>query len=190
MVGRRAAMFDRFSGWALGWLYRAVARQVLAGLPEAGTVLDVGTGPGRLLVRLASRRPDARFVGIDPSADMSSRAARHAHDAGISDRVATVVAAAEALPFPDQSFDVVVSTLSAHHWADQASAVAEQVRVLRPGGRLLVVDLRRSASVADLLSSHFADAQITQPRLPRATRSVLVCYQACRASGDAARGHR
>jgi ubiquinone/menaquinone biosynthesis C-methylase UbiE len=180
MVGRRAAAFDRFSGWTLRWLYRAVARQVLAGLPEAGKVLDVGTGPGRLLVQLASQRPDARLVGIDPSPDMTAHAARHVDDARVRNRVDTLVAAAEALPFADRSFDAVVSTLSAHHWVDQDAAVAEQVRVLRTGGHLLVVDLRRSATVADLLSSHFSDAQIKQPRLPRPTRGVLVCYQACR----------
>jgi len=187
MVGRRAAAFDRFSGWALGWLYRAVARQVLTALPRAGRVLDVGTGPGRLLVQLARQRPDARLVGIDPSRDMAAHAIRHAADAGVSGRVDTVVAAAEALPFINDSFDAVVSTLSAHHWADQACAVAEQARVLRPGARLLVVDLRRSATLADLLASQFTESEVTRPRLPRAIRGVLVCYQVCRRSEASAR---
>ena len=52
------------------------------------------------------------------------------------------MAPAEDLSFPDASFDVVVSTLSAHHWADPAQAFAAQARVLRPGGQLRVYDLR------------------------------------------------
>ena len=62
------------------------------------------------------------------------------------------MAPAEDLSFPDASFDVVVSTLSAHHWADPARAFAAQARVLRPGGQLRVYDLRRHS--IDSLAEH------------------------------------
>ena len=50
---------------------------------------------------------------------------------------------AESLPFPAGTFDLALSTLSAHHWADPAAAIDEQARMLRPGGQLRIYDLRR-----------------------------------------------
>lgn len=142
MRGAAAVRYDRFvARWVLPRLYRAVAADVAAVTPPGGEVLDVGTGPGQLLVELARRRPDIEVVGVDPSEDMvrmaSSRLDTMAHG-----RAQVHVAPAEDLSFPDASFDVVVSTLSAHHWADPAQAFAAQARVLRPGGQLRVYDLR------------------------------------------------
>src|SRR3954451_6482516 len=127
LVGRHAAAFDRVSGVALRRLYRTVAQQISAGVPPSGSVLDVGAGPGHLLVELARRRPDIHVVGIDPSEDMVGHAVKRAAAEALSERVEARVAAAEALPFDDGSFDAVVSTLSAHHWSDVAAAVNEQV---------------------------------------------------------------
>jgi SAM-dependent methyltransferase len=180
LVGRHAALYEHASGWALGWLYRGVAGRVAADLPPGGRVLDVGTGPGRLLVELAQRRPDAQVVGIDPSADMVERAERRARGAGLSGRVQAQVAAAEDLPFPDNSFDTVVSSLSAHHWADVPRAVAEQARVLRAGGRLWVVDLRgKPATALSLaLETSFPARGISRPRLGALRDLPLVCHRA------------
>ena len=179
MVGKRARAFDRASGVALRWLYRKAAGLVVAELPGDGRVLDVGTGPGRLLLQLARRRPDAHLTGIDPSADMVGHADRHVHAARLA-HAEVRVAAAEDLPFDDGSFDAVVSTLSGHHWADAAAAIAEQHRVLRPGGRLWVFDLR-AKSAADLpaaLRSSFPPEAITQPALGRLASALLVCHRA------------
>ena len=180
MVGRKADAFARTSGWALRWLYRAAAGQVRTTLPRDGACLDVGTGPGRLLVEVARQRPDAHVVGVDPSADMIGHARGNVGHLG--DRAELFVASAESLPFPDESFDAVVSTLSAHHWADPAAAVAEQVRVLRPGGRLWIFDLRKhtAAALPALLAEHFAADEISRPRLPWLPSVALVCHQATR----------
>src|SRR3954454_24718209 len=109
LTGRHAALFDRVAaGWVLRGLYRAVAAQLVHSVPPGGSILDVGTGPGRLLVEIALRRPDVRLIGIDPSADMVRRAQDRARDAGLADgRIEVHTAAAESLPFPDAGVDVV-----------------------------------------------------------------------------------
>src|SRR3954452_14876985 len=99
LVGRHAAAFDRVSGVALRRLYRTVAEQVSVGVPPSGSVLDVGAGPGHLLIELARQRPDIHVVGTDPSEDMVGHAERRAAEAGFSVRVDARVAAAERLPF-------------------------------------------------------------------------------------------
>jgi ubiquinone/menaquinone biosynthesis C-methylase UbiE len=192
LTGRHAARYDRFAaGWALGWLYRAVAAQVLADVPRGGTLLDVGTGPGRLLLEVARRRPDLHAVGVDPSADMVEHALRRCRAAGLSERTEAKFAAAESLPFPDGSFDTVVSTLSAHHWADVAAGVAEQLRVLRAGGHLWVYDLRgaSSAEVPAALRAQVPAPDVTQRRVGFLPGLFLVCHQGTKpAESSAAAG--
>ncbi|MEU4423829.1 class I SAM-dependent methyltransferase [Actinoplanes sp. NPDC024001] len=101
-------------------------------------VLDIGAGPGGLLGRLAARRPDLSLTGLDLSPDMVALAQRSATAPAIRFEVADVAA----LPRPDHSADVIVSTLSAHEWPEPDRAAAELTRVLRPGGRLLIYDFR------------------------------------------------
>jgi ubiquinone/menaquinone biosynthesis C-methylase UbiE len=120
--------------------YAAIAR-LLGGLtPTGGTVLDIGTGPGRVPVLLARRRSDVTVIGVDPSADMLERARRRAR--GLS-TVQFIQTGAESLPLDDRSVDAVVSSLSSHHWADRSTALTEQVRVLKPGARFWLFDLKR-----------------------------------------------
>nr|BFE99812.1 hypothetical protein GCM10020241_14880 [Streptoalloteichus tenebrarius] len=97
-------------------------------------MLDVGCGTGRLLARLAARWPDTRLAGVDPAPRMAAVAARQVPAAVVS------VGAAEALPIEDAGVDVVVSTTSFGHWADQRAGLREVARVLRPGGVCVVVE--------------------------------------------------
>jgi ubiquinone/menaquinone biosynthesis C-methylase UbiE len=144
ICGRSAALYDRLlAGWVHRRFYRAVATELGSALSGGASVLDVGTGPGRLLLELAQGRSDLRLVGVDPSDDMIRRAREHARTAGLEDRIEFETVPAESLPFPAGTFDLVLSTLSAHHWADPAAAINEQARVLRPGGQLRIYDLRR-----------------------------------------------
>jgi ubiquinone/menaquinone biosynthesis C-methylase UbiE len=106
--------------------------------PDGGAVLDVGTGPGVLLVELAARRPDLRLTGIDLSADMIAAATRNLHP--FAERASARVGDVTSLPFPDRSFDLIVSSLSLHHWDHPEAAVPELARVLRPGGRVHIYD--------------------------------------------------
>jgi ubiquinone/menaquinone biosynthesis C-methylase UbiE len=140
MSGWIVAPYDLVVGGVLmRGTYRRIAERLTAGVPDGGRVVDIGTGPGRLIAEVARRRPGLEVVGVDPSVDMLARARRRT--AGLANARA-ILAPAEDLPLDDESVDAVVSSLSSHHWADSAAALAEQARVLRPGGRLWLVDLR------------------------------------------------
>ena len=119
-------------------VYRGLADDIARSAPADAAVLDVGTGPGVLLAELAGRRPDLRLVGIDLSADMVAAAGRNL--AGFGDRASVRTADVTDLPFADGEFDLVVSSISLHHWDHPEAAVGELARVLRPGGRLVVYD--------------------------------------------------
>jgi SAM-dependent methyltransferase len=137
-----AAGYDSLSGRLLGSFYASVAADVARVAPAGGKVLDVGCGPGHLANRLASDH-GLEVTGLDLDPAMIARARANA-DRGVAvERQPTfVVGGVAALPFPDSSFDLVVSTLSMHHWADPTAGQAEIARVLRPGGRALVWDIR------------------------------------------------
>jgi ubiquinone/menaquinone biosynthesis C-methylase UbiE len=97
-------------------------------------ILDVGCGTGRLLRAISAYWPEAQLWGVDPAARMVSEATR------LNPKGIVKLASAEALPIPDQSADMVLSSLSFHHWADQARGLQEIARVLRPGGYFCLAD--------------------------------------------------
>lgn len=140
---RGAGVYARVAPRLLAPLYRAIAEEVSG--TRVSSVLDVGTGPGALAVEIA-RRGDHEVVGVDLAPEMLATANRRAAEAGVSDRVTFVVADAAALPMADGSFDLIVSTLSLHHWTDPPAILRELYRVLRPGGSVLLYDLRFSYS--------------------------------------------
>ena len=127
----------------LGPLFRGIAADIAAAAPHGARVLEVGCGPGRLSIRLA-RQYGLDVTGLDLDPVMIERARANAHQAwdGTERPPSFLVGDVAALGFPDESFDLVVSTLSMHHWADPRSAMAEIGRVLRPGARALIWDLR------------------------------------------------
>ena len=107
--------------------------RLLAG--TRGDVLEVGGGTG---ANLAHYRGVDRVTVVEPDPHMRRKLGRKAADAGVSVEISG--AGAEALPFPDDSFDSVVSTLVLCTVPDQAQALREIRRVLRPGGLLLFVE--------------------------------------------------
>jgi SAM-dependent methyltransferase len=126
----------------LGSFLRRIAADVAAVAPEGARVLEVGCGPGRLSILLA-RQHGLDVTGIDLDPGMIERArANAARPEGGGRRPSFLVGDVASLAFPEASFDLVVSTLSMHHWADPRAGMAEISRVLPPGGRALVWDLR------------------------------------------------
>lgn len=97
-------------------------------------IIDVGCGTGRLLRAVSARWPEAQLLGVDPAEKMVAEATR------LSPNAIFRLAPAESLPFPDQTADIVLSSLSFHHWANQKKGLQEIVRVLRPGGFFCLAD--------------------------------------------------
>jgi SAM-dependent methyltransferase len=135
-----AGMYDALVASVLEGFYARVAAGVAAGYPR-GTLLEIGSGPGRLAVRLAREVPDLAVIGVDISDAIVERAARRAAGAGLSERVRFEVGNVDALPLSDAEFDGVVSTLSLHHWPDPVRGLSEIHRVLKSGGEARVYDL-------------------------------------------------
>ncbi|MFD7707378.1 class I SAM-dependent methyltransferase [Streptomyces sp. NPDC059785] len=107
--------------------------------PQTGSaVCDVACGAGHLALSFADDLP-ARLVAVDPAPNMLASVRRLAAERGV--HVETAEAYAEQLPYADASFDLVVSRLAPHHFRDIRAAAAEMARLLRPGGRLAVIDL-------------------------------------------------
>ncbi len=143
---RDVAAFDiRAPGYEAGWrgrLHHQIADRTadlaLTLAPKPRRVLDVGCGTGYLLRRLGARCPDAvALAGIDAATAMISTAQALATD----DRLRFLPGTAEDLPWSAQAFDLVVSTTSFDHWADQQAGLTQCARVLVPGGRLVLADL-------------------------------------------------
>jgi ubiquinone/menaquinone biosynthesis C-methylase UbiE len=119
-----------------------VARRAVA-MKRSGQAADLGCGPGHLVIRLAQAAPGLHVTGIDLSDAMLIEAEKHARRSGVEDRIAFKKGDAARIPFPDGSLDLVVSSLSLHHWSDPVGVLDEIARVLRSGGAFLVFDLRR-----------------------------------------------
>jgi ubiquinone/menaquinone biosynthesis C-methylase UbiE len=114
-------------------------------LKRGDRVLDVACGTGQLAVELARRVvPSGSVIGVDAAEEMVARATAISIRTGLP--VSFQTASAQGLPFPEATFDAVTCTLAIHHLADPAHAVEEMLRVLRPGGRLLIADVQAPPS--------------------------------------------
>jgi SAM-dependent methyltransferase len=139
-----AHAYDRLSHRILlGSFFGGIAEDIKGKAAKDDRVLEVGSGPGHLSIRMA-RQLGLDVTGLDLDPAMIEVACANAERAAGDDRrqPSFVLGDVAALPFPDASFDLVVSTLSMHHWSDPRAGLSEIGRVLRPGGRALVWDLR------------------------------------------------
>jgi arsenite methyltransferase len=142
----------KFSVWA----------DILCGLHLSGdeSVLDLGCGRGAVLMMAAKLVPRGRAVGVDlwkmsdQSGNSAQSAQQNAELEGVADRVDLETADMRSLPFSDCSFDLIVSSLAIHNIPEaegRLRAIDEAIRVLKPGGRLLVADIFHTAEYAQRL---------------------------------------
>jgi SAM-dependent methyltransferase len=150
-------------------IHQLVADRAGAG---PGRVLDVGCGSGSLAIAVAATAPECTVEGIDSWGSdweySQQQCERNARAVGVGDRVTFRQASAAALPIPAATFDTVVSCLTFHEVRDapdRTDAIAEALRVLRPGGRFVFLDL-----FAD--SGHFASIQQVRDAVTRAGASI------------------
>jgi ubiquinone/menaquinone biosynthesis C-methylase UbiE len=120
--------------------YELAAEDILSHCSQ-GTLLDIGTGPARLLLKLHKQSPGMRLVGIDSSAAMVTQAKQNVAEAGLSEFIEVKEGSANHIPFPDQSFDIVVSTVSMHHWKQPEACLNEIYRVLKDNSYALIYDI-------------------------------------------------
>ena len=140
-------------------------------------VLDVGCGRGLLLVGAARRLTSGKATGLDlwQAEDLTGNrpeaTLENARREGVGERVAVATGDMRKMPFPDGSFDVVVSNVAIHNVYEREgrrSTMAEIARVLRPGGRVVIHDIRYVAAYATDLSSHgLVDVKCVGSRLLR-----------------------
>jgi SAM-dependent methyltransferase len=177
-----AGAYDALVASVLEGFYARVTGEVAAAYP-GGKLLEIGSGPGRVAVRLARKAPGIMLTGVDISDAMVERAARRAARADLSERVRFEVGDVAALPLSNEEFDGVVSTLSLHHWSDPASGLAEIHRVLKPGGEARIYDLahwlwppaRGGDRLAQLVAaSPFGEGEVEIVRWPGSVPAFVV----------------
>jgi ubiquinone/menaquinone biosynthesis C-methylase UbiE len=189
---------DRFNRWATTydrhWMQRIIFNPIQRAVLEVaeeqvgrpGAILDVGCGTGKLLKSARSRFPDARLVGVDAAEEM----VKYAQATSPAGTIEFRQAMAEELPFPNGSFDLVFSTMTFHHWQDQARGAAEVARVLTPGGRWLLADFVASGFMKPLralLKIHqFPDRAHLQAMLADAGVKVVKVQRVSRLGGQVA----
>jgi ubiquinone/menaquinone biosynthesis C-methylase UbiE len=124
--------------------FQNLAARIAKELPHGGSVLEIAPGPGYLCIELARLGPYA-IRGVDLSASMVKIAQQKAAEAGVP--VDFEQGNASNLPYPRDTFDFLVCRAAFKNFAQPVKALQEMHRVLKPGGRGLIVDLRRDASI-------------------------------------------
>jgi len=160
--------YDRISRWPQFHFLRAMIIRKLTYYSPAGTLADIGCGPGYLVVRIAQRFSHLQVIGVDNSGEMIEIARVNAERIQLSGQVSYRFGDVIHLPFGDGELDFAVSTASLHHWSEPGKGLAEISRVLKPGGQLLLFDLRRDPPGIFLGILRFAMAMV----VPRALRQA------------------
>ena len=163
--------YDRTSRGPVFAFERYLVMTALARLKPHGTVADVGSGPGHLAAKISRAFPDLNVIGLDVNPYMVTLANKNRLRNGFGN-FELVRADVFSLPFASHSVDLVVSSLSLHHWADPARGLLDVHRVLIPGGKLLLFDLRRDSPVAVYYAFSVGQALFTPKAIRRTNGAV------------------
>jgi len=141
--------------------YVDLARRFAGELAPASSVLEVAPGPGYFSIELA-RLGSYQITGLDLSATFVKMASQKAADAGVN--VKFIQGSASNMPLPKGSFDFLLCRAAFKNFADPVGALREMCRVLKPGGRALIIDLKHEASPDEI------DRALDQMKLSRFNR--------------------
>jgi len=140
-IAPRYDLLNRLMSFGVDGRWRKKTVRALNLGDGAARVLDVATGTGDLALAIAKTHAEARVVGVDPSIGMIEIGRRKAADRGLGDRVTLVLGDARELTFDDGTFDAACIAFGIRNVPDRARGVAEMRRVVRPGGRVCVLEL-------------------------------------------------
>lgn len=142
-IARRYDLLNRVLSLGIDqrWRRRTVGAVAGNGWRSGGRVLDLATGTGDLALLIARSHPGVQVDGVDPSRRMLWEARAKVRSAGLEGRVRLVVGDAEALPYPDATFDAATIAFGIRNVPDRARGLREMRRVTRPGGRVAVLEL-------------------------------------------------
>ena len=143
---------EAYDAMGHGEVDQAFVDRVIALGANKGHFLDVGTGPAQIPIILAQHCPEIHITAIDLSEEMLKIAKRHVADASLTNRITLEHIDAKILPYPDNSFDGLISNSIVHHVHDALTALQEMSRVVKPDGPVLIRDLIRPKTPADAQS--------------------------------------
>jgi demethylmenaquinone methyltransferase/2-methoxy-6-polyprenyl-1,4-benzoquinol methylase len=139
-IARRYDLLNRILSVGLDRRWRRKAVAALA--PQPGErILDLATGTADVALAVLAAQPEATVVGLDPSNEMLAVGAEKARALGVTGKITFVPGDAQELPFPDASFDGITMAFGIRNVPDRALALSEMARVLRPGGRAVILEL-------------------------------------------------
>ena len=144
-IARRYDLLNRIISFGVdqGWRRRAATA---LRLPDAGRALDVATGTADLAVEIARRFDGSTVVGLDPSNGMLEVGRVKVERFGLSERIELLEGEGERLPFDDASFDGISIAFGIRNVPDRPAALREMCRVVRPGGRVVILELSEPES--------------------------------------------
>lgn len=149
---RVAGMFDRISGkydflnciFSAGidryWRREAVRS---LGLQSGSRILDVATGTAEMALEACRQHPQAQLTGVDISEGMLELGRQKIHRKGLADRIDLLFGAAESLPFKEGFFDAAMVAFGVRNFEDLSQGLREMLRVVRPGGKLVILEFSR-----------------------------------------------
>ncbi|MFM2139532.1 MAG: hypothetical protein RJA57_1839 [Bacteroidota bacterium] len=188
-----ADMFDRIAGRYdalnrilsaridVGWRRKAI-KALRPDKPRC--ILDVATGTADMAILAAGLLPDTRIEGIDLSANMLDVGSKKIEKEGLTDRIRLQKGDAEAIMFPDATFDAVMVAFGVRNFEDLEKGLSEMKRVLKPGGRLMVLEFSRprARSIRGLYNLYM---RVVAPQVARWFRQNPEAYQYLNESANA-----
>ena len=141
-IARRYDLLNRLISFGIDKRWRRkTVRALEIGVGEPAAVLDLATGTGDLALEVAERHPKATVIGVDPSEGMLAIGRDKVAAAGFAERVELVAGDAQALTLEDASIDAITMGFGIRNVPDRDQALREMARVLRPGGRVAILEL-------------------------------------------------